>query len=255
MAILQKLYRKNITAEDINTVGLYIDDEWKYQKESIPIQQFDKISDVGIVIGNGQSVAEFDLTLLLPYRENTAWGEIGDWQYKRQIKNFYIYGCNAQYRNYKPDFLVATGDNFIDEIATSNYCSENFVYANTKHLEKHPGKFNVIPQNPELNAGAIAAYISAFDGHKKIFMLGFDGIDSPHNNYNIYADTFNYPAKTQTINEEFWVRSLNTVISVYNDTEFIRVCPTKTFREPEMWKYNLNYRQIDFRQFVLEAGV
>ena len=85
--MLKKIYRQDVNVEDINTVGLYIDDEWKYQKESVPIQQFDKISDVAVVIGNGKSVAQFDLTLILPYRESTSWGEVGAWKYKRQIFN------------------------------------------------------------------------------------------------------------------------------------------------------------------------
>lgn len=255
MTTLQKIYRKDITAENVNIVGLYIDDDWKYQKEAIPIQKIKLPSDNAVVIGNGKHGHKFELHRLMPFREITAWGEVSDWNYRRQRKNFFTYGCNALYRNYRPDFLIATGDNFIKEIGNNDYCNENIVYANTKYLEQYPGKFNLIPQNPELNSGAIAAYIAAFDGHKKVYMLGFDGIDNFDDNYNAYADTPNYPTKSQPINEEYWVRSLNNIMSVYNNTEFIRVCPTKKFRQPESWKYNLNYRQIDFRQFVLEVGV
>jgi len=255
MATLQKLYRKNITAENINTVGLYIDDEWKYQKEPLPITQIPARSKNAVVIGNGISGHQFDLSIFLPYRETTDWGEIGPWKYKRQVNNFYTYGCNAIYRNFKPDFVVATGKDFINEIANSTYCLENIVYTNLKYLEQYPNKFHAVPQNPELNSGAIAAYLAAFDGHSKVFMLGFDGVDSNQDNYIFYADTPNYPSRSSVINEEYWVRSLNHIMTVYNNTEFIRVCPTRRFRQPEMWKYNLNYRQIDFRQFVLEAGV
>jgi hypothetical protein len=255
MAMLQKLYRKNITTENINTVGLYIDDEWKYQKESVPIQQFNTVSPNAIVIGNGITANQFDLTKILPYRETTPWGEVGMWKYKRQIKNFLTYGCNAIYRNYKPDFVIATGKDFVDELAQQSYCNENIVYTNNKYLELHPNKFNFIPQNPEYNAGAIAAYLAAFDGHQRVYMLGFDGIDNTSDNYNFFAGTPNYPPSNYPINEEFWVRSLNEVMSTYSDTEFIRVCPSKRFRQPESWKYNLNYKQIDFRQFVLEVGV
>ena len=86
-------------------------------------------------------------------------------------------------------------------------------------------------------------------------MLGLDGIDSSSNNYNMFAGTNNYPPSDYSVNEDYWVRSLNTVMTVYSDTEFIRVCPTKNFRQPETWRNNLNYRQIDFRQFVLEADI
>lgn len=255
MTMLEKIYRKDINEENVNTVGFYLNDEWRYQKEPIPITQIPIKSNNALVIGNGKTGHEFDLTKILPYRETTPWGEVGQWQYKRQISNFYTYGCNAIYRNLRPDFVIATGKNFINEIAASTYCSENVVYTNLKFLEQYPSKFHAIPQNPEFNSGAIAAYLAAFDGHKKVFMLGFDGIDTPGDIYNMYADTPNYPAKSAPINQEFWDRSLNSVMQVYSDTEFIRVCPTKDFVQPELWKYNLNYRQVDFRQFVVEADI
>ena len=252
---MRKLYRKDLENEDVNVVGKFENNKWTYSTESVSLSQFVNLSNHAVVIGNGKTGNEFDLTRILPHRESTSWGETGDWKYKRQMRNFYTYGCNAIYRNFKPDFVVATGDNFIKEIAESTYCNSNVVYASTKYLEKYSGKFNIIPQNPELNAGAMAAYLAAFDGHKKVYMLGFDGIDNPLNNYNVYAGTANYPPADQAINEEFWNRSLDLVMKTYNDTEFIRVCPTAKFRQPEMWKYNLNYRQIDFRQFVVEADI
>jgi len=252
---LKKLYRKSFTVEDVNIVGLYINDEWNYQKEEIQLLQFNNLSNHAVVIGNGITCNDFDLTQILPYREITAWGETGPWIYKRQLRNFSTYGCNAIYRNFKPDFIVATGKDFINELAQQSYCDEGIVYANNKYLEIYPNKFNIIPQNPEYNAGAIAAYMAAFDGHQRVYMLGFDGIDNTDDNYNLFAGTPNYPPSNYPINEEFWVRSLNEVMNVYTDTEFVRVCPSKRFRQPESWKYNLNYKQIDFRQFVLEVGV
>ena len=256
MTIIQKLYRKEITAESVNRIGLYIEDKWKYQTEDIAIPQFKNLSNHSVVIGNGITANEFDLTTILPYRETTPWGEATPWIYKRQRRNFFTYGCNAIYRNYKLDFVACNGDGIIKEIAESKLDkSQTLFYSNSKYLELYPGKFNFLPQNPAFNSGATAAYMAAFDGHQKVFMLGFDGIDTPNNTYNIFAGTVNYPPRDADLNEEFWNRSLNIVMETYSDTEFIRVCPTKRFRQPDMWRNNLNYRQIDFRQFVLEADI
>lgn len=255
MANLQKIYREDLLSENINTVGLYINDEWTYHKENLNVPKLEKIANYAVVIGNGQSSRQFDLSLFLPTRQTSAWGERSQWEIKKQTKSFYTYGCNATYRDHRPDFLIATGDGFIKEIAESDYCANNVVYTNLKYLEQYLNKFNFIPQNPEFNSGAIAAYLAAFDGHKKIYLLGFDGIDNLIDNYIFYADTNNYPSRSTPMSEEFWVRSLDTVMKTYSDTEFVRVTPTKLFRQPEAWKYNLNYRQIDFRQFVLEADV
>lgn len=256
MTLLQKLYRKDITAETVNLIGLYIEDKWKYQTEDIVIPQFENLSDHAVVVGNGITANEFDLTVFLPYRESTPWGEITPWKYKRQTRNFFTYGCNAIYRNFKLDFVSCVGEGIIQEIAESVRDKTGTVfYAYSQYLELYPGNFSFLPQNPNFNSGAMAAYMAAFDGHKKIYMLGFDGIDTPNNNYNMFAGTNNYPPLDASINEDYWTRSLNTVMQVYGDTEFIRVCPTKNFRSLEAWKNNLNYRQIDFRQFVLEANI
>jgi hypothetical protein len=252
---LQKLYRKNITEETVNSVGLYIEEHWRYQTEDIAIPQFSTISDQAVVVGNGISANEFDLTRILPYREITPWGQSTQWIVKRDRKNFFTYGCNAIYRNYKLDFITSTGEGIIKEIAETALEKPEIIYTNAKYLEQYPGQFNFLPQNPNFNSGALAVYMAAFDGHKKIFLLGFDGIDDPSNNYNMFAGTSNYPPSDYLINESYWVRSLNTVMQVYSDTEFVRVCPTKNFRQPELWRNNLNYRQIDFRQFVLEADI
>jgi hypothetical protein len=252
---LQKIYRKDITSETVNLVGLFIDDHWRYQTEDIEIPQFATVSDHAVVVGNGVTTREFDLTTILPYRESTPWGEVTPWISKRERKNFFTYGCNAIYRNFKPDFITATGEGLIKEVADYDKDITNTIYTNSRYLELYPGKFNFLPQNPDFNSGAMAAYMAAFDGHKRVYMLGFDGIDTPDNNYNIFAGTANYPPLNSNINEEYWNRSLNTVMQTYSDTEFVRVCPTQKFRQPAVWRNNLNYRQIDFRQFVLEADI
>ena len=254
MALLKKIYRKDIVNQDVNVLGIYIDNEWKYQKESIPVAQYPNLASRAVVIGNGWSRREFDLTLFLPYRETTPWGDKTSWITKKQNKTFDTYGCNALYRDFKTDFTIATGETFINEISNSNYCNDNVVYTNSKYLEIYPNKFHLIPQNPEFNSGALAAYLAAFDGHKKVFMLGFDGIDST-NTYNVYAGTPNYPSADSAMNENYWVKSLVDVMNTYSDTEFIRVAPTATFRTPEPWKYCLNFKTISFRQFVIEADV
>lgn len=255
MTFLQKLYRKDITEETVNLIGLFAEDRWRYVTEDISIPQFQTLSDHAVVVGNGVTANQFDLTQFLPYRESTPWGEVTPWISKRQRRNFFTYGCNAIYRNFKLDFVTCTGEGIIKEIAKNTTDKPAMMYANSKYLEKYPGEFHFLPQNPDFNSGAMAAYMAAFDGHSRVFMLGFDGIDTPDNNYNKFAGTPNYPPLAATINEDYWVRSLQTIMQTYSETEFIRVCPTKKFRAPEAWKNCLNYRQIDFRQFVFEADI
>lgn len=256
MNIIKKLYRKEYNGEDVNIVATYSDNHWKYQQEFVS-ESFDNLpmSNRAIVIGNGISRVDFDLRNILEHRDTAAWGERTPWRSPRIKKKFNTYGCNALYRDYKVDFLVATGEQIIQEIANDPYCVDNVVYANKNIVIDYPSKFHFIPQDLDYNSGSIATYMAAFDGHKKVYMLGFDGVDNNTNNYNYYANTPGYLPANHPTNEEYWTKCLYNIMTTYDDVEFIRVAPSSRFRTPERLKYVLNFRTIDFRQFVLEADL
>ena len=253
MQKIKEIYRKTYEGEHVNIEGTYIENAWNYKTEFIE-KSFDEtlLSNRAVVIGNGESRLGFNLNLILPYKTGPLDKK---WHQQLSAKKMLVYGCNALYRDHKPDFLIATGDSMIDELVESGYCDNNIVYANSTTLLKYPGKFSFIPENPSFNSGALAAYIAAFDGHKKIYMLGFDGNDTPNVNTNVYNGTNAYPTVNTTIFEKYWVVSLKVVMDTYKDVEFIRVSPTTDFRVPDLWKYNTNFRNIDFRKFVLEADI
>ena len=91
-----------------------------------------------------------------------------------------------------------------------------------------------MPQGPAWNSGAIATYLAAFDGHKKVYMMGFDGRQG---------------------DDLFYEKTMGKVFDLYPEVDFVRVMPTEHFYTPESWKNYLNLRQIDFRSFVLEADI
>ena len=252
MQKLKQLFRKDYVGEEVIVDRVYSNSKWNPTNEFVnnpfPAQP---LSDRALVIGNGSSRLDFDLRMLLEHREG-----VFHWTQPRSTRKFFTYGCNALYRDFKTDFLIVTGnDDFIGEVARSGECEARVVYAPNWALFDHTGKFNYVPQSPNWNSGAVAAYLAAFDGHKKVYLMGFDGNDTLNYNYNVYAGTNHYPAQHDTVLEDFWVQSLAAVLSAYPDVEFIRVAPTNTFRTPEAWKYFLNFRTINFRQFVLEADV
>ena len=189
-----------------------------------------------IVIGNGISRLSFDLNLILA------------------SERFITYGCNAIYRDFNVDHLVVTGNRIAQEVSESEYINNHKVYAR-KSIVDTDDRFIPIPQNPRYNSGAAATHLVAHDGHKKVFLLGFDGIDSPLDNYNIYAGTNGYPSRDTPVSENSWVDNMSKVFSAYRDAEFIRVSPTSAFRTPHQWKYHLNFRTIDFRQFAIEVDL
>jgi hypothetical protein len=245
MQTLKQLYRRDYEGEEVTTNLVHQGQDWVKTTEFVPNQIANmQVSNRALILGNGETRLGIDMQLIANHRAGL-----------RGSNRLQTYGCNALYRDYVPDFLIATGDRIVNEIVSSGYANDNIVYANGWAIATYPNKFYLIPQDPAYNAGAIATYLACFDGHKKIFLLGFDGNDTPNYNYNVYADTPAYPARRQTVTENFWTKAMSQVFKTYPDVDFVRVAPTPRFRMPEEWKYFTNLRQIDFRQFVMEADL
>jgi len=245
MQKIKQLYRSSYAGENIITQLTYQNGEWNPKTEMVPNQVFNTYTTTqALAIGNGESRLQFNL-------ENIANHKGGLFGTNR----LQTYGCNALYRDFTPDFLVAVGDDIVKEIAQSNYVNNNIVYTNGQHILEYPGKFYLVPQNPSFDAGALAVYLACFDGHKKIFLMGFDGYDETSPINNVYKGTNGYPVEDELQNETFWNLSLNTVINTYPDVEFISVMPTAQWYLDSMFDSKPNFRQIDYRDFVSEADI
>lgn len=244
MLIPHKKYREDYTGEKIVTERTHSHGIWNDVYEFIPnAVTNNQISNCAAVIGNGPSRLTFDLNNLKNYS-----GLLG-------ATTLQTYGCNALYRDFTPDFLVAIGNNgIVEEIADHRYHRTNIVYSNAIHMLEHPNKFYLIPYDPYADAGTTAMYIAAFDGHKKIFLLGFEGQDTPGINVNVYANTNGYDRTKVAVSDidQVWVQNRKLIFDTYYDTEFIRVGGGII---PTSWKYCPNFRQISYRDFVLEANL
>jgi hypothetical protein len=245
MQKFKKIYRANYAGENVVTTLRLVGGDWQPETEYVPNSVFaTHTTTQAVAIGNGESRLEFDLTHIANHK--------GGILAENKLQS---YGCNAVYRDLNPDFLVAVGDEIIQEIAESGYCNENIVYTNAAALLKYPGKFYLLPQNIHVDSGAQAAYMACFDGHEKVFLIGYDSYDVPGPVNNVYKDTRGYPESTEEQNGEFFSLSLGDVMRTYDDVEFVRVMPTETW----WYHYSMaplpNFRQITYRDFVLEADV
>ena len=244
MLQLYKNYRSNYTGENIIVERRLEGGRWYATTEQVLSNVTNQqISNTAVVIGNGTNRLGFNLNHL-----KKPSGLLG-------AKTVQIYGCNALYRDFAPDFLVVgSGKIIADEIANSGYTTDHIVYANANQLLEYPQKFYLIPYNPYADAGTTAAYIAAFDEHKKIYLLGFDGHETGWNN-NVYAGTAGYDHQLMPINGSEWIRNLKTLFDTYNDVDWVWVTPRGRNLIPEDLKHCLNFRQIDFRKFVLECDL
>lgn len=246
MLQLTKNYRKDYTGEDIIVERKHEDHVWHDVTETVPnVITNNQISNRAVVIGNGTSRLDFNLQHL-----KTPSGLLG-------AKTVQTYGCNALYRDFTPDFLIATGNNgIIDEIARSSYPNNNIVYTNNLHLLEHPNRFYLIPYDPYADSGTTAAYIAAFDGHKRIYLLGFDGHAADGLNNNVYADTNGYDRRDEfEIDCDKLINNRYQLFNVYDDVDFIWVTQSGRSTIPERLKWCANHRQISFRDLILECDL
>jgi hypothetical protein len=246
MQKITKLYRSSYTGEDQISEMTYSGGDWVKTTQYVPIASQDTTgSGIAVVLGNGISRLNLhpDLFRLLSNHKGGA----------AVNGALHTYGCNAILRDFVPDFTVAN-KRVASEIVRSRLCDDNIVYGTAEMISTFPGKFYYIPQNPNWDAGAMAAYLACFDGNTQVYLMGFD-LNSGETDYqyNVYADTNGYPAQHSTNTEKYFEDSMLQVMNTYSDVEFVRVMPDKFHYMPESWKYQLNLRQITFKEFVYEV--
>ena len=245
MQKLKKIYRSEYNGENITVRSWWENNQWNYAQEKIDNAVINnQTSKRAVVIGNGDSRKNYELFLLKNHHAGPAGANAVQ-----------TYGCNALYRDFDPTFLVATGPIICQEIANSGFCHDRIVYANAEIVAQYPGEFYLIPQDLHYNAGALAAYLACFDGHEKVYLMGFDCGAGENYNNNMYADTNGYAPINQNYSDELWVKTLVHVMETYNEVEFVRVMPTAGWYCPDAWRGLSNFRQITYREFVTEIDL
>ena len=236
MQTVKRLFRNNYNGEDIYSMATYGAGIWTHEKEYVPrIVNNQRFNKKAVIIGNGSSRKKFDLTVLMD-------------------KKIQTYGCNALYRDFTPDFLIAVGTNIAKEIRISGYPLNHVVYSTPDNILKYPESFHLIPQNPTWNAGALAAYLACFDGHSTVYLLGHDGLDTPGHFDNVYINTNGY-TDYSTTTDNFWALAMSHVFKTYNLVDFVLVNDTGRGYMPAEWYGHTNLRRISFRSMILECDL
>lgn len=138
-----------------------------------------------------------------------------------------IYGCNAAYRDFVPDVLVATDTPISEAIQRSEYALNHRFYTRKPLLGLGA---QLIPEEIwGYSSGPVAVAIAA-QQHSLIYLVGFDmGPTSNGKFNNIYADTEFYKKSaavpTYTGN---WINQIKDIAKKYSKTKFIRVVGSTT---------------------------
>lgn len=160
-----------------------------------------------------------------------------------------IYGCNALYRDFEPDCLVATDRPIAETIQNSGYSARHRFH--TRRPLEGLGARPVPKKYYGNSSGPIAMALAALDNHATVYMLGFDMGPTVNAKFNnVYAGTDHYKslnsAPTYTGN---WVRQLVTIAQDFPQTTFIRVCGTATADIAEL-KKSQNFLHISLEMFL-----
>lgn len=133
-----------------------------------------------------------------------------------------IYGCNALYRDFTPDVLVATDRPIATAIQDLGYSLQQVFYTRSPQAQKGARTIPTVWRG--WSSGPIAAAIAAQDGAGRIYLVGFDlgGINGRLN--NLYADTeFYKSAKDRATYAGNWIQQLIKVFRQFPDTQFVRI--------------------------------
>ena len=144
-----------------------------------------------------------------------------------------IYACNAIFREFTPDVLVATDTPIATAIQESGYALKHRFY--TRRPMEGLGAQRLSKQYLGFSSGPNAIAQACIDGYTRIFLLGFDLGTSNGQFNNIYANTEFYKKSSDppTFSGN-WVRQVEQICGDYRNREFIRIMGPESQHQPKL---------------------
>lgn len=172
----------------------------------------------------------------------------------QQLKQFgKIYGCNALYRSFEPDYLVAVDTKMIIEITDAGYHLKNEVWTNPNKLSKRMEKLNLFNPSKGWSSGPTALHLASTHMYNRIYILGFDYIGLGENQEkvnNMYAGTPNYKREQDRATYYGnWMRQTSICVQTHPKTKYIRIVEDNESFIPEQLKNIGNLTHITLEKF------
>jgi len=226
--------------------SLYSKSEWKKIREQrrqskkikpppTPIVQTETVqkpcASTGFVLGNGVSRQNIDLNLLKKYGT--------------------VYGCNALYREFAPDYLVAVDVKMILEISKTGYHNQHPVWTNPNKSFAKISNLNYFQPSKGWSSGPTALHLACSHKLETIFILGFDyqGLEDGKKVNNIYADTKNYKKSHDGATYYGnWLKQTKKIIQDNSTVQFTRVIASDNYCPEELNRFD-NFKTIRREDF------
>jgi hypothetical protein len=167
-----------------------------------------------------------------------------------------IYGCNALYREFEPDYLIAVDTKMILEINKSGYQKNHEVWTNPNKAYSRFKGFNYFNPSKGWSSGPTALWLASQHNNETIYILGFDymGLNDGQHFNNIYADTQNYKkSKESATFFGNWMRQTASVVQNNPQKRYIRVIDDKGYIPKDLAKFkNLEHITVEEFQKILD---
>lgn len=186
---------------------------------------------IAFVVGNGTSRSPINLSILKNHGT--------------------VYACNAVYREFSPDYLVAVDPKMVVEICENNYQLKNKVWTNDNRRYQKYKNLNYFEPSQGWSSGPTALWLASQHKHETIYILGFDykGLDDGKRVNYIFAGTKNYKAKDANATYYGnWLRQTKKVITDNRNINYVRVIAPNSFNPPEL--EHPNYTTLDIKNFL-----
>ena len=182
------------------------------------------------IIGNGESRIGIDINAI----------------------NSYKIGCNAAYRDFKIDCMVAVDRRMVEEALDNSFhktiytrtdwMTGFFYYNNVKMLPGLPYQGQLKQDDPwHWGSGPHACNLAAAMKPREIHLWGFDLWSNSSNINNVYKGTKNYnPATHHPIDPRFWIYQLAKCFEHYPDIQWTQHQPA-CWKKPTDWNFQNLY--------------
>ena len=160
-----------------------------------------------------------------------------------------VYGCNALFREWDPDYLVAVETKMILEINKTNYQRTNQVWTNPNRAYNALVGFNYFRPSKGWSSGPTALWLASTHDTQDIYIVGFDYQGNNDKINNIYADTSNYKKSTDKATfHGNWLNQTIITCQKFSQKRYIRVLGDNPFIPKEFLKIE-NLTHITVEEF------
>lgn len=194
------------------------------------VKQSNQQNNVAFVLGNGTS--------RLSLNHNTL------------LDKGIVYACNAMYREFEPHYLIAVDVKMVNEIVASGYNKTHAVWTNPNKGISTKQHLNLFNPHKGWSSGPTALWFASEQGHRDIYLFGFDfqGLQGRFN--NVYADTYNYKKTSDTATfHGNWLTQTERTIKDFRHTQYYRVINPGDFVPDQLGIQVKNIKHITYDEF------